>query len=238
MGVAVPEEWGGAGMDTVSYALALEEIARACASTAVIMSVNNSLVCEPILKFGTDAQKQAWLPALASGPEAGLLRPVRAGGRVGRRRPEDDGGAGRRPLHHQRHQELHHQRPGGRRGGRDDHDPARAGPQGHHRLPGRHQDARAQLRPARRQAGHPRRPLGPAVPHRLRGARRRAAGHRGRGLQAGDVARWTAGASASPPRRWASPARRSRRPPATPPSARPSASPSPSTRPSSSSWPT
>jgi butyryl-CoA dehydrogenase len=73
MGVAVPEEWGGAGMDTVSYVVALEEIARACASTAVIMSVNNSLVCEPILKFGTDAQKQAWLPLLASGQKLGCF---------------------------------------------------------------------------------------------------------------------------------------------------------------------
>jgi butyryl-CoA dehydrogenase len=73
MGVAVPEEWGGAGMDTVSYVVALEEIARACASTAVIMSVNNSLVREPILKFGTDAQKQAWLPLLASGQKLGCF---------------------------------------------------------------------------------------------------------------------------------------------------------------------
>jgi butyryl-CoA dehydrogenase len=73
MGVAVPEEWGGAGMDTVSYVVALEEIARACASTADIMSVNNSLVSEPILKFGTDAQKQAWLPLLASGQKLGCF---------------------------------------------------------------------------------------------------------------------------------------------------------------------
>src|SRR6476661_865182 len=49
MGMMVPEQWGGAGMDTVSYAMALEEVAAACASTAVIMSVNNSLVCAPIL---------------------------------------------------------------------------------------------------------------------------------------------------------------------------------------------
>ncbi len=67
LGVAIPEEWGGAGMDNVSYALAMEEISRACASTGVIMSVNNSLVCDPILKFGTDAQKQQWLAPLARG---------------------------------------------------------------------------------------------------------------------------------------------------------------------------
>jgi butyryl-CoA dehydrogenase len=71
MGVAIPQEWGGAGMDTVSYALALEEISRACASTGVIMSVNNSLVCDPILRFGTEAQKKTWLVPLASGKKLG-----------------------------------------------------------------------------------------------------------------------------------------------------------------------
>jgi len=73
MGVAVPQEWGGAGVDTVSYALALEEVSRACASTGVIMSVNNSLVCDPLLKFGTEAQKKAWLPLLASGAKLGCF---------------------------------------------------------------------------------------------------------------------------------------------------------------------
>jgi alkylation response protein AidB-like acyl-CoA dehydrogenase len=71
MGVGNPEEWGGAGMDTVGYVLALEEIARHCASTAVIMSVNNSLVCDPLLKFGTEAQKREWLIPLASGKKLG-----------------------------------------------------------------------------------------------------------------------------------------------------------------------
>jgi butyryl-CoA dehydrogenase len=73
MGVAVPEAWGGAGMDNVSYALALEEISRACASTGVIMSVQNSLVCDPILSFGTDAQRGRWLPGLASGRQLGCF---------------------------------------------------------------------------------------------------------------------------------------------------------------------
>ncbi len=71
MGIAVPDAWGGAGMDAVSYVLALEEICKACASTGVIMSVNNSLVCDPILNFGTDAQKQRWLSPLASGKMLG-----------------------------------------------------------------------------------------------------------------------------------------------------------------------
>jgi butyryl-CoA dehydrogenase len=73
MGVAVPSEHGGAGADTVSYAVAMEEIARACASTAVIMSVNNSLVCDPLLKYGNDAQKKEFLEPLASGKMLGCF---------------------------------------------------------------------------------------------------------------------------------------------------------------------
>jgi len=73
MGVAVSDEHGGSGMDNVSYALAIEEIARACASTAVIMSVNNSLVCDPISRYGSDAQKAKWLPDLASGKKLGCF---------------------------------------------------------------------------------------------------------------------------------------------------------------------
>jgi len=73
MGVAVPETWGGAGMDTLSYVLAMEEISRACASTGVIMSVNNSLVCDPLMKFGTDAQKERYLKPLASGKLLGCF---------------------------------------------------------------------------------------------------------------------------------------------------------------------
>src|SRR6476620_2661787 len=61
MGVTIPTEWGGAGLDYVSYALALESLAAASAVVAVIAAVNNSLVAEPILEFGTPAQKQTWL---------------------------------------------------------------------------------------------------------------------------------------------------------------------------------
>lgn len=73
LGVAVPGEYGGAGMDTVSYALAMEEVSRACASTGVIMSVNNSLVCDPILKNGNEAQKKEFLTPLASGQKLGCF---------------------------------------------------------------------------------------------------------------------------------------------------------------------
>jgi len=73
MGIFVPEEYGGSGMDTFSYVLALEEICKACASTGVIMSVNNSLVCEPIFRFGTEDQKRKYLPPLAKGEKLGCF---------------------------------------------------------------------------------------------------------------------------------------------------------------------
>lgn len=73
MGIMVPEEYGGSGFDCLTYVIALEEIAVACASTAIIMSVNNSLVCEPILGFATDDQKRSCLPELASGKKLGCF---------------------------------------------------------------------------------------------------------------------------------------------------------------------
>lgn len=73
LGMCVPEEWGGAGMDSLSYAIAMEEVSRACASTGVIMSVNNSLVCDPLMKWATDAQKEQWLRPLATGDKLGCF---------------------------------------------------------------------------------------------------------------------------------------------------------------------
>ncbi|MGD2115638.1 MAG: acyl-CoA dehydrogenase [Acidobacteriota bacterium] len=72
-GVAIPEEYGGAGMDPVSYCLVIEEISRVCATSGVILSVNNSLVCDPILTFGTEEQKQEILAPLASGEKLGCF---------------------------------------------------------------------------------------------------------------------------------------------------------------------
>ncbi|MDQ6695234.1 MAG: acyl-CoA dehydrogenase [Chloroflexota bacterium] len=71
LGMMVPEEYGGAGLDTVSYVLALEEVSRACASTSVTMTVQNSLVCWPISHFGTDEQKRKYLMPLAQGVTLG-----------------------------------------------------------------------------------------------------------------------------------------------------------------------
>ena len=73
MGVAIPEEYGGSNMDYVTYVLAMEEISRACAGTGVIMSVNNSLVCDPVMKYGTDEQKREILTPLASGRQLGCF---------------------------------------------------------------------------------------------------------------------------------------------------------------------
>jgi len=72
-GVAVPVEYGGSGMDTVSYTIVIEEISRACANTGVILSVNNSLVCDPIEKFGNEDQKRRFLVPLAKGEKLGCF---------------------------------------------------------------------------------------------------------------------------------------------------------------------
>src|SRR3954468_6665257 len=73
LGVAVPESHGGAGLDNVCYAIAMEEISRGCASTGVIMSVNNSLYCDPVSKFGTEAQKEQFLTPFARGEKLGCF---------------------------------------------------------------------------------------------------------------------------------------------------------------------
>ncbi|MGD9549125.1 MAG: acyl-CoA dehydrogenase [Candidatus Krumholzibacteriia bacterium] len=71
MGMNVPEQYGGAGLDMVCYVLAMEEISRACASTGVIMSVNNSLVCWPLETYGSEDQKRDFLTPLARGEKLG-----------------------------------------------------------------------------------------------------------------------------------------------------------------------
>ena len=80
MGMIIPEKYGGLGLDTVSYAMAIEEISKACSSTGVILAVHTSVGTYPIYHFGTEKQRQKYLPALTSGslaafaitePEAG-----------------------------------------------------------------------------------------------------------------------------------------------------------------------
>jgi alkylation response protein AidB-like acyl-CoA dehydrogenase len=79
MGIAIPEEYGGAGMDYVSYILAMIEISKGCASTGVIMSVNNSLYCFPVNTFGTHEQKVKHLSPVASGKAIGCYGLTEAG---------------------------------------------------------------------------------------------------------------------------------------------------------------
>lgn len=98
MGIEVPEEYGGAGLDTIGYVLAMEEICAADAAHGTIMSVNNSLFCNGILKFGTEEQKKKYVQAIASGEEIGayaLTEPQSgsdAGNMKARAVKSDDGG--------------------------------------------------------------------------------------------------------------------------------------------------
>src|SRR5688572_7261505 len=73
LGMVVPDRWQGAGADYVSLALALEEVAAGDGATSTIVSVQNSVVCGPILAFGTDAQKERYLAPLASGRKLGCF---------------------------------------------------------------------------------------------------------------------------------------------------------------------
>lgn len=98
MGIEVPEEYGGVGMDTLAYVLALEEISKADASHGTIMSVNNSLVCYGLLKYGTEEQKLNFLMPISSGEKIGaysLTEPM-SGSDAGTMRSQaklsDDGG--------------------------------------------------------------------------------------------------------------------------------------------------
>ncbi len=73
LGIIIPEEYGGAGFDYISLAIAIEEISRACASTGVIVAVNNSLVGYPIMQFGSEEQKKKYLPLLCKGEKLGAF---------------------------------------------------------------------------------------------------------------------------------------------------------------------
>lgn len=73
LGMIVPDTWGGSYLDYVAYALAVEEVSAADAATGTLMSVHNSVGCGPLLNYGTDAQKNEWLPRLASGAVIGCF---------------------------------------------------------------------------------------------------------------------------------------------------------------------
>ena len=156
LGVAVPAEWGGAGMDTVAYALAMEEISRGCAGTGVIMSVNNSLYCDPVLKYGDDAQKREFLAPFARGEKLGASRspsPM-SGSDAAEMRTTAVARGGR--LRPRRLEELHHERPAGGRDPGLRHDRSGQGAPGHQRLPRAHRRGGLHPRQARREGRHPR----------------------------------------------------------------------------------
>ena len=79
LGVFVPEKWGGAGLDAICYAIVIEELSRVDASAGVIAAVNNGLVCDPLLRFGTDEQKREWLVPLAKGEKLGAYALTESG---------------------------------------------------------------------------------------------------------------------------------------------------------------
>jgi len=79
MGIVYPEEYNGAGMDYLSYAIAVEEISRGCAATGTIVSAHNSLCLSPIYYFGTEEQRKAYLPQLTTGEQIGCFAITEAG---------------------------------------------------------------------------------------------------------------------------------------------------------------
>jgi butyryl-CoA dehydrogenase len=78
MGIPVPREYGGQGCDPLTYAMCVEELAKVCGTTAVIVSAHTSLCMDPIMTFGTEEQKQKYLPDLAKGEKLGRFRTDRA----------------------------------------------------------------------------------------------------------------------------------------------------------------
>ena len=95
MGIPFPEEYGGGGGDSLSYALAVEELTRIDSSVAITLCAHTSLGTQPVYLFGSDEQKQRLMPDLCAGPQARRLRADRARGGLGRRQHEDAGRARR-----------------------------------------------------------------------------------------------------------------------------------------------
>ena len=186
LGVTIPKAWGGLGKDYVSYALAIETIARASATVAVSLSVTNSLVAEVIAHAGRDAQRERWLRPAGDRRGDRRLRAVGAGRRHRRRQSADQSGERGRRLHDHRQESLGRQR--GRRRGRDRlraHASRPARP-GYHRVPGADGHRRDQANRARRFARRAR-PRLHGSRARSHGRRRSGARPRRSGIRAGDV---------------------------------------------------
>ena len=118
MGIFIPEQYGGAGLDHVSYSLVIEELGVECSSTAVIVSAHSSLASWPILGLGNEEQRKRYLPKMAAAEWIGcfaLTEPQAGSDAAGQTHSRR---ARRRQLRNQRDQELHHQRSRGRSGDR------------------------------------------------------------------------------------------------------------------------
>ena len=206
MGIPFPEEYGGAGGDTLAYALAVEELTRVDSSVAITLCAHTSLGTQPIYLFGTEEQKQEWLPELTAGRKLGAfgLTEPEAGsdaGNVRTRATLDDGDwvdRRRQAVHHQRRhrhlrRRLHH---GPDRRGRD-LQPDR--PERHARL----RAGRAVPQDGLERVGH-----AAADVHRLPRAGGRRCSARAATASSSSCTSSTSAASAS--RRWASGSRRAR----------------------------
>ena len=86
LGLYVPPEYGGTGLDVVTYTMAVEELSRACAATGIMMSAHHSLCVDPILTYGTEQQKHKYLPKLCTGEWIGCYSLTEPGSRQRRRR--------------------------------------------------------------------------------------------------------------------------------------------------------
>ena len=138
MGIPIPEEYGGAGGDTLSYAIAIEELTRIDSSVAITVAAHTSLGTMPIFLFGSEEQKREWLPDLAAGRKLaafGLTEPG-AGSDAGATQTRPSSRDGQWVV--ERLEDLHHQRRHGHHRLRDDHRPHRRGRDLEHRRPERH----------------------------------------------------------------------------------------------------
>ncbi len=109
LGIPFPKKYGGAGGDNLAYAICVEEIAKTCGTTSVIICAHTSCAVIPFYAYGTEEQKMKYLPDLLSGRKLGALRPDRARRRYRCLRTADHCRAGGRPLCAQRHQVLYYQ---------------------------------------------------------------------------------------------------------------------------------
>ena len=187
LGAPVAEEYGGRGLDYVTYGLIVEEVGRGDSAMRTVVSVQTSLVCGSIERWGHEEQKQRWLPRLCSGEALRLLRADRARHRLGRRQPAHPRREDRRRLADQRPEDVDLARQ--RRRGRADLRPDRPGEeaQGSRLLPGPDRQRRLRDPGDPRQARAARLRHGRDLARRGRGRRRRADGRGRRRLQGRDV---------------------------------------------------